>query len=134
LIFVIPGTRLNVGIKAFHDIAEYRGEARVMRGSARQQERVVASIPVQIEGGAKGETLNVSPSGILFETDAKLREDAPLHLTLEFESPSGKFYLECTGEIVRVEAGDGRTRVAARIKESRFERRVNGTPRQGAHT
>ena len=93
-------------------------------GLARQQERVAASIPVSIEGGATiGETVNVSPSGIFFVTDAELRTEGPLRLTLEFDSPAGKLYLECVGEIVRIERGDGKMGVAARITDSRLERR-----------
>ena len=103
-----------------------------MRGSARRHERISASIPVAIEGGGTGETVNVSPSGIFFVTDAEMRPEAPLHLTLEFASPSGKLYLECVAEIVRVERGDGKLRVAARITDSRLERR-SGKQRQGAH-
>ena len=103
-----------------------------MPGSARQHERVNASIPVAIEGGGKGETLNVSPSGIYFVTDKELADGGPLRLTLEFDSPSGKLYLECVGEIVRVEKGDGKMRVAARISDTRLERR-NSKHKQGAH-
>jgi hypothetical protein len=103
-----------------------------MRGSARQHERVVASIPVQIEGGSKGETLNVSPSGIYFVVDSELRQDTPLHFTLELESPAGTMYLECTGEVVRVERGDGKVRVAARLTESRLDRRT-GKLKERAH-
>jgi hypothetical protein len=56
-------------------------------------------------------------------TDAELRSKGPLRLTLEFESAAGKLYLECVGEIVRVEKGDGKIRVAAKITDSRLERR-----------
>jgi len=103
-----------------------------MRGTARRHERINASVPVAIEGGATGETLNVSPGGIYFVTDAELRSKGPLRLTLEFESGAGKLYLECVGEIVRVEKGDGKLRVAARITDSRLERRTT-KQRQGAH-
>ena len=103
-----------------------------MRGSARRHERINSSVPVAIEGGAIGETLNMSPSGIFFVTDAELRPEGPLRLTLEFASPSGTLYLECEAEIVRVERGDGKMRVAARITDSRLERR-GGKQRQGAH-
>ena len=103
-----------------------------MRGAARRHERINASIPVAIEGGVKGETLNVSPSGIYFVTDAELSSKGPLRLTLEFESAAGKLYLECVGEIVRVEKGDGKIRVAAKITDSRLERR-SGKQRLGAH-
>jgi hypothetical protein len=103
-----------------------------MAGSARQHERVNATIPVAIEGGGKGETLNVSPTGIFFVTDKELTDGGPLRLTLEFDNPSGKLYLECVGEIVRVEKENGKVRVAARISESRLERR-NVKIKQGAH-
>jgi hypothetical protein len=104
-----------------------------MRGSTRQHERVTASIPVAIEGGLKGETVNVSPTGVYFVTDGDLKADGSLRLTLEFESPSGKLYLECSAQIVRVDKKDGRVGVAARITDSRLERRGSGKQRQGAH-
>jgi len=103
-----------------------------MGASARKYERINASVPIAIEGGAKGETLNVSPGGVYFVTDAELRTEGPLRLTLEFENISGKFYLECVGEIVRVEKDGGKLRVAARITDSRLERR-NVRQKQGAH-
>ncbi len=103
-----------------------------MPGSARQHERFNASVPIVIEGVGKGETLNLSPSGIYFVTDQELGDSGPLRLTIEFDSPSGKLYLECVGEIVRVEKADGKVRVAARITDSRLERR-NGKHKQGAH-
>ena len=104
-----------------------------MRGSTRQHERVSASIPVSIEGGLKGETVNVSPSGLYFVVDQDLQADKPLRLTLEFESPSGKLCLECSAQIVRVDRTDNRVGVAARITDSRLERRTNGKHRQGVH-
>ena len=103
-----------------------------MRGSTRQHERVSATIPISIEGGLKGETLNVSPSGIYFVVDKDVKSDGPLRLTLEFESPSGKLFLECSAQIVRVDKTDTRIGVAARITDSRLERR-NGKYKQGAH-
>jgi hypothetical protein len=104
-----------------------RGE-RAMPGSARAAERISAAIPISIEGGGKGETVNVSPVGIYFVTDKEVRDGGPLRLTLEFESASGKLFLECVGEIVRIESNEGKVGVAARITDSRLERR-NGHKR-----
>ena len=104
-----------------------------MRGSTRQHERVVASIPVSIEGGLKGETVNVSPSGVYFVVDREMESGKPLRLTLEFESPSGKLYLECSAQVVRVDKTDNKVGVAAKITDSRLERRSSGKQRQGAH-
>jgi hypothetical protein len=103
-----------------------------MRGPARRYERINASVPLSIEGGEKGETLNVSPGGIYFVMDGEPRPESPLRLTLEFENAAGKLYLECVCEIVRVDRGDGQLRVAARITDSRLQR-SSGKQRQGAH-
>jgi len=104
-----------------------------MRGSTRQHERVAASIPVSIEGGVKGETVNVSPSGVYFVVDRDMEMGSPLRLTLEFESPSGKLFLECSAQVVRVDRGDGKVGVAVRITDSRLGEKTNGRHRQGTH-
>src|SRR6185503_5288149 len=78
---------------------------------------------VQIEGGIEGETLNLSPSGLFFVVDEVMQAGSSLRFTLEFDSAGGKLYMDCVGEIVRVERRDGKVGVAAKIVESRLERR-----------
>ena len=94
-----------------------------MRGSAREFDRVNATIPVQFEGGLEGETRNLSPSGVFFVVDTEMQAGGVVHFTLEFDSAGGKLYMDCIGEIVRVERADGKVGVAAKIVESRLERR-----------
>jgi hypothetical protein len=107
--------------------------AGTMAGLARRLERVNATIPVQLGNGATGETRNLSPGGIFFVTDAEMESGSAIRFTIEFDSPAGKLCLECVGEVVRIERADGKIGVAAKITESRMERR-NATPqRQGAH-
>lgn len=67
---------------------------------------------------ASGITRDVSPSGILFETDAPLTPGEPVSFTVMVDSahPGAPLELECRGTIVRVEDLDGRVRVAAAIE------------------
>ncbi len=95
-----------------------------MRGSAREFDRVNATIPVQFEGGVEGETRNLSPSGVFFVVDEEMKTGGSLRFTLEFDSAGGKLYMDCIGEIVRVQQTDGKIGVAAKITESRLERRA----------
>lgn len=98
----------------------------------RQFERTEATVKLQLEGGVKGETRNLSPGGLFFVTDEEMEPGQTLHFTLEFDDPAGKLHLDCIGEIVRVERTDGKIGIGAKIIESRLERRTVGL-RQGAH-
>jgi len=102
-----------------------------MAGRARQHERVNASIPVYLDGGGEARTTNLSPGGVFFITDTPLRAGSAIRFTIEFENRGVNLCLECVGEIVRVEAAGQEVGVAARITESRMERR-NAVKRQGA--
>lgn len=88
----------------------------------RAQQRVSAALPVKVEGRATGITRDISPSGIYFETDVEMTSGSAIHFSLEFDNPSGKLLLECSGEIVRVERAGGKVGIAAKIVESRLER------------
>jgi hypothetical protein len=80
-----------------------------------------------MDSGAEGITRDLSPAGVYFVTSEGLRAGDILRFTVEFDSPSGKLFLDCTGEVVRVEDSDGRTGVAVKITESRLERHVAST-------
>jgi len=88
----------------------------------RAQQRVSAVLPVNVEGRVAGVTRDISPSGIFFETDMEMANGGSIHFALEFDNPSGKLLLRCSGEIVRVERSGGKVGVAAKIIESRMER------------
>src|SRR5258706_16313533 len=88
------------------------------------QQRVSAVIPVTVGGTHAGMTRDISPSGIFFETDAKMSAGAPIHFSVTFDSPPGKLRLECTGEIDRIDDLGGGTGVAGEVFEAR--------PRKGA--
>lgn len=88
----------------------------------RAQQRVSAVLPVKVEGRPAGVTRDISPSGIYFETDVEMVGGSTITFSLEFDNPSGKLLLECSGEIVRVERAGGKIGIAAKIVESRLER------------
>jgi len=88
----------------------------------RAQQRVSAVLPVNVGGRLTGMTRDISPSGIFFETDMEMTSGSSIHFALEFDNPSGKLLLRCSGEIVRVERSGGKIGVAAKIIESRMER------------
>ena len=97
-----------------------------MSRTERQYERVKANIPVELEGMAYGETVNLSPAGLFFLTDADVMPGKSVHLVLEFDSPAGDFSLDCVGDVVRVEDARGKHGVAVTIRDSRLARRGNG--------
>jgi hypothetical protein len=88
----------------------------------RAQQRVSAVLPVKVEGRPAGVTRDISPSGIYFETDTEMASGSVILFSLEFDNPSGKLLLECSGEVVRVEKAGGKIGIAAKIVESRLER------------
>jgi hypothetical protein len=104
-----------------------------MAERSRQFERVDAVIPVRVEGGVEGTTRNLSPGGLFFVVDKEIKSGGSIHLTIEFDNPSGKFFLDCVAEIVRVEETEGKLGVAAKIVESRMERRLEIPKKQGVH-
>ncbi|MEO7811302.1 MAG: hypothetical protein ABIR73_04575, partial [Usitatibacter sp.] len=65
-------------------------------------------------------------SGVFFETDEKMAEGNAIEFTVEFDSPTGKLVLRCSGQIVRVEISGGKIGVGAKILESKLELRNEG--------
>jgi hypothetical protein len=98
----------------------------MMQRANRTEKRVFAALPVNLEGGSKGITRDVSASGIFFETDIENTTGSLISFTLEFEGPSGGMTLKCLAEVLRVESvaqQNGRVGVAAKIIDSKFEAR-----------
>jgi PilZ domain len=87
----------------------------------RQEERVSRALPVKL-GDADGTTLDVSATGVFFETNASLNVGNSVDFTVEFDSPNGKMVLNCVGTVVRVEPRDLRLGIAVKISESRMGR------------
>jgi hypothetical protein len=94
----------------------------------RESERVEARVCVKLEDGSTGETRNLSPSGMYLVTDTQMTVGSLVRLSVEFQEAGGNFYLDCAGEIVRMESVEGKTGVGVRITQSRLERRATARP------
>jgi hypothetical protein len=92
--------------------------------SNRRDPRVKATLAVNMDGRIAGVTKDVSASGVFFETDEDMADGSPIEFTVEFDGPTGKFVLRCTGQVVRVERSGGKLGVAAKILDSKLEMRV----------
>ena len=91
----------------------------------RQNDRVVAMLPVRFEDGGVGVTRNLSPGGVYFVVDESIVAGDAIRFSLEFSSggSAADLYLECVGEVVRVESAGTKLGVAVKLSESRLERR-----------
>jgi len=97
----------------------------------RKEERVVAHLPVKLDGG-EGVVRNVSANGIYFVTDVALRTGQPVKFTLEFlDFPSGPLAVNCVARVVRIEEQGTRRGVGASISSFEF-RHLHG-PDESSH-
>jgi hypothetical protein len=93
----------------------------------RQAARILHVAPVRVEyqdGWTDGRTLNVSASGILFESARTFEPDQLLRFTLSLAhvDPQGALVLDCEARVVRVEPRGPRQAVALAITAYRFQR------------
>ena len=84
-------------------------------GEKRQALRYPLELPVELPDGS-GRSLDVSKSGVCFETEAPVSADAPIEFSLVLgQSPEDPLRLDCEGEVVRVEPHDGGASVAVKL-------------------
>lgn len=84
----------------------------------RAGERFGIALPLTLEGGAvHGETLDISETGILFETAAQAQPavGATIELTLQHSLDGHEYRTRCAVEVVRVERVGDKVNVAARL-------------------
>ena len=97
-----------------------------MAKDSRRDERVSAMLPIRFEDGGVGVTRNLSPGGVYFIVSDTITAGQPIRFSLEFnmaDAMTAELYLECVGEVVRVEPMGTRMGVAVKITEARLERR-----------
>ena len=88
----------------------------------RAQERVRAAVRVSLDGRTIGLTRDISPAGVVFDTDVDMTTGSSIQFALVFDNPEGELKLDCWGEVVRVEKAEEKNRVAIKILQSRLER------------
>ena len=80
----------------------------------RSSERYGIALPITMED-AEGETLDISETGILFETGSEPELGARIDLTLQY-TLDGKLHLVgCEAQVVRVERVGDKVNVAAKL-------------------
>lgn len=101
-----------------HDPPAPPSNANVM--NPRSGERFGLALPITMEGmdgmeDVEGETLDLSESGILFETEAQPEVGATLDLTLRYCVDGQEFQHRCQAQVVRVERVGTKSNVAAQL-------------------
>ncbi len=96
--------------------------AQIRADDNRQAERFRLVLPVQI-GEERGQTRDISVSGIYFETDDTFAPGSEVDFSVDLEHvrPIRPVRLVCKGRIVRVERKDGKVGVAVAVDSHRFE-------------
>ena len=79
-----------------------------------REERVSAALPVLINGKT-GVTRDISASGIYFHMDDDAKPGSVIDFHIDLDTPGGKLSMICKAQVVRVDKGDGRSGVAAKI-------------------
>ena len=82
----------------------------------RSGDRFGIALPITMEDGA-GETLDISETGILFETAAASQPavGSTIALTLQYTMDGQDYRTRCEAEVVRVEQVGSRVNVATRL-------------------
>lgn len=80
----------------------------------RSGERFGIALPITMEDG-EGETLDISETGILFETEFEPRMGARIGMTLQYSMDGQAYHMGCEAEVVRVERVGRKVNVAARL-------------------
>ena len=82
----------------------------------RAGDRFGIALPITMDD-AEGETLDISETGILFETAAESQPlvGAKILLTLEYTIDGRDFRTRCDAEVVRIERVGNRVNVATRL-------------------
>jgi hypothetical protein len=83
----------------------------------RVENRVHASLPVSIASDSFL-TRDVSASGVFIEVNSSFNKGEQIDFVIEFDSPGGKLFLQCIGEVIRLERRNGKTGVAIKIVNS----------------
>jgi hypothetical protein len=84
------------------------------RAEKRQAERFEVAMPVRVEG-AGGNTLDLSASGLAFESERPYAVGEQLEVTIEYVMDGHDYPLRVQAEVVRCDAEGERWRVGARL-------------------
>jgi hypothetical protein len=78
-------------------------------------------LSLQLAGGSKGVTSDVSASGLFFETDSRQQVGSLIDFEIELSTPGGPMKLKAQGTVVRIKSNGGRIGVGVKLLGSRLE-------------
>lgn len=97
----------------------------------RQARRYRLALPVELRGG-KGQTRDISTSGVFLELDIDHTfspgESVSFALQSEHADPDHPVHLQCQGVVVRVEPHEGMVGIAVRFTSFQFETEGQSSP------
>ena len=76
--------------------------------------RISAKLPVNVDG-ARGVTRDISTTGMFIIQSAQYEMGSHVDFWLDMDTPEGKVKLCCKGEVMRVEALDGKVGIGVKI-------------------
>ena len=82
--------------------------------------RVQASLPVKIDK-QNGQVRDISATGVYFELPEEKSVGSKIAFTIDLDTPGGALQVECSGEVVRVQQGDGKFGIAVKITDSKLK-------------
>ena len=88
---------------------------------SKQELRVEDRVPVSLSVSIASDnflTRDVSASCVFIEVNSSFNKGEQIDFEIEFDSPGGKLFLKCTGEVIRLEKGNGKTGIAIKIVNS----------------
>jgi len=93
-----------------------------MKNENRTEAREQISLPLKVDDGVSAVTLDVSASGLFFETDAEQQVGNLIDVEIDLDTPSGPIKFKAQGKIVRVASHGRRMGVGVELLSSRLER------------
>ncbi len=95
--------RVNPSIKSNAETGKHRSP------------RVKAEFPVQTLDGSKGQTQDISATGIFMDLDQKQKVGSIISFWVELNTAGVKMKLVCEAKVVRVQEEGGKTKLGAEI-------------------
>ena len=92
-----------------------------MENENRTETREQISLPLKLDDGLSAVTLDISASGLFFETDAEQRVGSLIEVEIDLDTPSGPIKFKAQGKIVRIEPHGTRMGVGVELLSSRLE-------------
>ena len=94
-----------------------------MDASRRLEERLKATLQLELNSGNTGLTRDISPSGVFFWSARPFDAGEPLNFSVHFDDQQAHRHwtLHCRAQVLRVENSSAQWGVAARILDSRLD-------------